>query len=316
VVKLNEAAIDSFGLDRDAATTADLASCLGADLETVRTAETVELEVPEGTRHFETTVSGVSDRFGRQPGHAIAFTDVTQERVRSQRLSVLNRVLRHNLRNGMTAIMGQAERIANDDHEYSDSAESILTSADDLMATSRRARQIEQMMAAAPDAERTRSLVDVAERVVDEYRTAHPDASLSVDIDPALTVPVDDRVLSVVLDNLVENAVVHNDAPTPVVTVGARVVDGGIRVSVSDNGPGIPAHEREVIEAGEEDALEHGSGLGLWAVKWGVVRLGGELRFSENHPHGTVVMIGLPSGAEPGSPVPTVGSAETEAEAD
>jgi len=111
--------------------------------------------------------------------------------------------------------------------------------------------------------------------------------------------------LAHVLDNLVENAVVHNDAPTPVVTVGARATDTGIEVSVADNGPGIPSTERAVVETGDEDALAHGSGLGLWAVKWGAVQLGGELAFEDRKPRGTVVMIAIPTetNAEP-TPAP------------
>lgn len=294
VVKLNQAAADLFSLDADTITTDPLSTCIGADLDTLQEQETVELTVPDGTRHFEVSISPISDRFDRQPGHAVVLTDVTRERIRSQRLSVLNRVLRHNLRNGMTKIIGQAEIIANDTHKHSDSAATILRSADDLMSTSEQARQAEQMMAAA---ERDRAIVlaDVAKAVIEDHETAYPDASLSVDIDESLRLSIDKRILTTVLDNLVENALAHNNAPTPVVTVGARMTDGDVYIYVSDNGPGIPEYERAVIEAGDGDSLEHGSGLGLWMVKWGVVRLGGELAFGENQPQGTVVTIDLPT---------------------
>jgi signal transduction histidine kinase len=296
VVKRNQAAADTFGLNSDT-TTDSLSACIGADLDTLRERETVELTVPGGTRHFEASISPVSDRFDRQPGYAIVLTDVTAERVRSQRLSVLNRVLRHNLRNGMTKIIGRAELIANDDYEHSDSAETILASADNLMSTSEQARQVEQMMAGTKQ-DGSVALADVAGSVIEDYRTTYPDASLSVDIDESLRLSVDKRVLSTVLDNLVENALAHNDAPTPVVTVGARKTDGDVQMYVSDNGPGIPEYERAVIEAGDENSLEHGSGLGLWTVKWGVVQLGGDLRFSESQPQGTVVTIDLPTGTQ------------------
>jgi len=301
VVKLNETAADTFGADSEAVTSGPLAECVGAGLDTLRDSETVELAVPGGSRHFEASISPVRDRFDRQPGHAVVLTDVTRERVRSQRLSVLNRVLRHNLRNEMGNIIGRAELIADGDHEYSDPAESILTSADDLMSTSERARQVERMMAVTPTPDDEIPLADVAERVLGEYRSAYPDATLSVDIDESVTLSVNDRVLVAVLDNLVENALVHNDAPTPVVTVSARVTDDSVCLSVADNGPGIPEYERAVIEAGDEDSLEHGSGLGLWAVKWGVVRLGGDLSFEDREPDGTVVTLDLPAGTKPES---------------
>ena len=295
VVKLNDAAADVFDVDATAATTDPLSACVGFDLDTLRSSETVELSRPDGSRQFEATVSPVNDRLDRQPGYAIVFTDVTQERVRRQRLSVLNRVLRHNLRNEMTKIRGRAELIADGGQEYVDHAETIVSSADELLSTGERARQVEEMMAiTAADLEPI-SLAAVADAVVEEHGSDHPEATLSVDIADSLTAPVDEEVLVGILDNLVENAVEHNDAETPVVTVDARETDSGVRVSVSDNGPGIPSNERAVIETGEEDSLEHGSGLGLWAVKWGAVRLGGELTFDDRKPRGTVVTIEFPT---------------------
>ena len=295
IVTLNDAAADTFGVEPAAATTQPLSACVGFDLDTLRDSDTVELSGPDGSRQFEATVSPVSDRFDRQPGYAIVCADVTQQRVRSQRLSVLNRVLRHNLRNEMNKIRGRAELIADGGQEYVDHAESIVSSADTLISTGERARQVEQMMATTTAVEESASLAAIGETVVDEYRSEYPDATLSVDIDDALRVPVNEQVLAQVLDNLVENAVVHNDAPTPVVTVGARATDDGIAVSVADNGPGIPSNERAVIESGDEDALDHGSGLGLWAVKWGAIRLGGEIAFADRKPRGTVVTIELPT---------------------
>jgi len=310
VVKLNDTAVATLGIDPEAAISEPLSACLGTDIQTLQEPETIELTVPDGTRHFEASVSPIRDRFDRQPGHAIVVTDVTQERVRSQRLAVLNRVLRHNLRNRMTSIMGQAELIATSDNSHADTAESILTSADDLMSLSERARQVEQMLATPSDIERDVVLTDLATSVLDDYRSEYPDASLSVDIDDSLTTSLDRRTLWHVLDNLVENALVHNDAPTRIVTVSARVTDVGIRLAVSDNGPGLPEHERGVIEAADEEPLEHGSGLGLWAVKWGVIRLGGELGFHENEPHGTVVTIDLPGKREPEPPVEAFAEAD------
>jgi Signal transduction histidine kinase len=302
VVKLNDAAADAFDVDPADATADPLSECVGFDFDTLRSNETVELSRPDGSRQLEATVSPVSDRFDRQPGYAIIFTDVTQERVRRQRLSVLNRVLRHNLRNEMAKIRGRAKLIADGGHGETDHAETIVSSADELISTGERARQVEEMMATTAVDSDSISLAAIAEAVVAEYRSEYPEATLSVDIAESLTMPINEEVLSPLLDNLVENAVVHNDAETVVVTVDARETDSGVRVSVADNGPGIPNNERGVLKAGEEDSLEHGSGLGLWAVKWGAVRLGGELTFADRKPRGTVVTIDLPTDTQAETP--------------
>jgi signal transduction histidine kinase len=65
-----------------------------------------------------------------------------------------------------------------------------------------------------------------------------------------------------------------------------------VTVTVRDRGPGVPEHELAVIREGDESALEHGSGLGLWLVQWGVTALGGDLDFETSD--GTTASVTLP----------------------
>lgn len=300
IVRANDTATETFGARDPDLVGAPLAAVVGVDRATLAEPGAVALEVDGRTRRFEATVSSVTDRYGRSPGEAVVLRDVTGERVRTQRLSVLNRVVRHNLRNELSTIVGRASIIAERDGDHTDMAESILDTADDLADLGDRAHEVEEMMARSLDTDPSLAVGPVAERVVDDYCATDPAATLSVDAPDSLTVAADETLLSQVLDNLVENAVEHNDAPTPVVTVSARAVpdERAVRISVADNGAGLPDHERAVIESGEESPLEHGSGLGLWAVNWGVTRLGGRLAFGDRDPVGTVVTVTLPAGAE------------------
>jgi len=65
-------------------------------------------------------------------------------------------------------------------------------------------------------------------------------------------------------------------------------------LSISDNGPGIPEAELAVRERGEETALQHGSGIGLWVVEWVISRSAGTLAF-ETDADGTDVTVWLPT---------------------
>lgn len=300
VVRVNETGAETFGVDGPDPVGARLGAVVGVDRATLTEPGTVALDVGGRTRQFEATVSSVTDRYGRSPGEVVVLRDVTGDRVRAQRLSVLNRVVRHNLRNELSTIIGRASIIAERDGDHTDMAESILDTADDLADLGDRAHEVEGMMARSLDTDPSLAVGPVAQRVVDDHRTTDSAATLSVDVPTSLAVAADETLLSQVLDNLVENALEHNDAPTPVVTVGARAVpdERAVRISVADNGAGLPDHERAVIESGEESPLEHGSGLGLWAVNWGVTRLGGRLAFSDRDPVGTVVTVTLPAGTE------------------
>jgi signal transduction histidine kinase len=140
--------------------------------------------------------------------------------------------------------------------------------------------------------------VDVGELmtdVVDDYRRRFPDVQFTVDADPARAAVTDQKLLATGLGHLVENAAGYNDAAEPVVDVDVSSEGEGVTVRVSDNGPGIPAAERAVVTEGRETQLTHGSGLGLWLVAWTVDACDGDLRFAENEPRGSVVVVDLPA---------------------
>jgi signal transduction histidine kinase len=103
--------------------------------------------------------------------------------------------------------------------------------------------------------------------------------------------------LSVAIDNIVQNAVEHNDADAPRVEITIRPATAEteyVELTVADNGPGIPEQEREVLLKGKETDLRHGSGLGLWIVKWVVTRSGGRIDFDKNDSRGSRVTLVLP----------------------
>jgi signal transduction histidine kinase len=50
---------------------------------------------------------------------------------------------------------------------------------------------------------------------------------------------------------------------------------------------------RVVLGKHEIDPLYHGSGLGLWLVSWIIRRSNGGLRFEDNEPRGSEVVITL-----------------------
>lgn len=130
--------------------------------------------------------------------------------------------------------------------------------------------------------------------VVADVREAWPDAEVTLSAPDVAPVRATDEVLlATAFRNLVENAIEHNDRPRPRVDVAVQ--DGGrwTAVSVADDGPGIPSMERSVLRSRGEAPLRHGSGLGLWVVRWIVRACGGDLDEEENEPRGSVVTVRL-----------------------
>jgi signal transduction histidine kinase len=237
--------------------------------------------VVDGRRRTLEAVPSAIDGRGAV-GRTIAFHDVTEREARRQRLEVLNRVLRHNLRNEMAIVTGYADRLAESlPEEDARLARTVGEHAAALASLGEKARDLDRMVDAVDDATSTVSLADVAADVVDDVvpaaASAEADVDLEVDVPSKLTVETNEQVLRTVLATAVENAVEHNGAPSPWVRVSARTAtaDGGpgfgdgVVVEVCDDGPGIPDHELAVVEDGHETPLKHGSGLGLWILHWG-----------------------------------------------
>lgn len=76
-----------------------------------------------------------------------------------------------------------------------------------------------------------------------------------------------------VVDNLVENAIEHNDDPDPRVSLRVEAGAETTRLTVSDNGPGVPAGERPSAFRASDDT----DGGGLRIAVTLVERYGGDL---------------------------------------
>jgi PAS domain S-box-containing protein len=224
------------------------------------------------------------------------YTDITDQKQRQKRVEILNRVLRHDLRNGMNVVTGCAEMLeeaVDDDHAGYVSA--IEDRAADLIELAAKTRAVERTLERPAGA----GPVDVAaavDRSLARLEAEYPCAELECTVPDGVFARAGDD-LETALAQLLENAVEHHDgsAPTVAVAVRERRDDDLIVLSVADDGPGVPAEERALLEEDREiTQLRHASGLGLWLVDWIVTQSGGRLAFSDNEPRGTVVRLELP----------------------
>ena len=255
--------------------------------------ETVELDGPVGTRHYEVSVSGLRD--DRDRGAVVVIHDVTERRNRVTQLDVLNRVLRHNLRNEMNVVYGYASQL-----DDGDAVDRIQEKAMTMVELGDKAREIDRMLDEGDTGDPV-ELGDVVEIEVDRARDAFPAVTFDLDCpDADRRVP---RTIGPVLRNLVENAAKHNEGPDPTVSVEVWFEGETAVIDVRDDGPGIPESERAVLRTGEETPLNHSTGLGLWLVNWGVQTMGGTVTVQSDPGEGSLVRVEVPV-AEPRAAVP------------
>ncbi|WP_439028602.1 histidine kinase N-terminal 7TM domain-containing protein [Haloarchaeobius sp. DT45] len=297
VLTMNPAARDILGYAAGEAVGEDVDSVLAA-VGLDRADAPTQFQTADG-RTFELVTSSVTGRRNNRIGETLLLSDVTDRERREQRLTVLNRVLRHNLRNDLGVVRGYATLLGDRlDGADGDIASYVAETSNDLVELGEKAREIERIVDRGRD-----HVTDVdVTRVVDEVgdRTEHIEQSAEAEVvvttPDECTIGTDDFVLASVLENVVENALRHGTDEGKRVWVSVdELPTGGVEITVVDEGPGIPPAEVDVLESGSETPLEHGDSLGLWLVYWGTTQLGGTVEFTENDPRGTVVTLSIPS---------------------
>ena len=228
--------------------------------------------------------------------HFIAIEpDITDTQLTQQVVTVLNRVLRHNLRTSLNVIEGYTELLETDRSEADrkDAVRTIRERTKALKRISDRTTALQNILAGNGGQPMAISTLD---GLVDQFRQRYPEAVFETTVPAADAEIPNGSVFRIAFEEAIENAVIHADCDPPQVMVTVDPVDGGetATVEIADNGPGIPDTEWEIIKTGNETPLRHADSIGLWLMYWSVTALGGAVDRSANEPRGSVLAFRVP----------------------
>jgi Signal transduction histidine kinase len=294
VITLNDTAAERFDLDTEGVLGEPLDTAIDGDaLAPPDVGDTAILRAGGARREYDVTPTPLEDTSGRTVGYTVTLNDVTDERQRQQRLEVFNRVLRHNLRNDLNVVNGALAMA--ETHVDDDGVVDLLQNAEDLsenlVSLGNRARLLDSLLDGDSRPPEVVDLEECLTGVVEELRAEWPNARVVVDDGTEGRVKVDRALLEAALTEAAGNGIEHNDGDEPTVRLAAHRDGDATTITVRDDGPGLPSHERTVVKRREETELSHGSGLGLWTMAWCVRRLGGTLEFDVGE--GTTVRFEL-----------------------
>lgn len=168
---------------------------------------------------------------------------------------------------------------------------------------------------ASPPAAESTDLGNEVEQIARAFEplAASRRASLKLELLPNVVVPLQREAFRQVLLNLLDNAVKYGPAGQTV-RISLTQAGSSARVTVTDEGPGVPTREREVIWTpffrGNAAAAQAagGSGIGLAIVKDLVVRMGGRIEIVPSE-KGAAFQVELPGGQRPTTaPAPVEGA--------
>ena len=264
------------------------------------------IEHPDGSRLW-LSVNAVphTDDDGVVRRVVVTVEDVTERRERERDLEsanrqfeVLNRILRHDVRNDVSVVLGWAELLEErlDDEESLELLARIQRTGRDALQLTETGKDVIDVLSTDGEVPlEPVSVRDVLSAELTKHREMYPHAQFRVEgelPDPGVAVEANE-MLSSVLGNVLTNAVQHNDTDAPTVLVRVETTDRTVTVHVADDGPGLTPGETSMFERGEKGLDSDGTGLGLYLVDELVSRYGGEVRTSENEPRGTVFSIEL-----------------------
>lgn len=201
---------------------------------------------------------------------------------------LVNRLLKHEVLNAATIVDGYARMLEDGDGNRDESVGAIREAVARIQAT------VDEVGTMAERGGRSLQ-VDVGEVVREQVAAlapAGPELTVAVDTDDA-EVAADGR-LGIVVRELLENAADHGGER---VSVRVREVGNVVELSVRDDGPGLPAAQRDLLEQGTFPEFDDPTaGFGLQIVRLLVVQFGGEIdvQSPETDGTGTKVAVRLP----------------------
>lgn len=237
-------------------------------------------------------------------GQLVTVSDVTERESyrrrleeKTEQLEALNRVVRHDIRNDMTVILGWAEILGDHiDDDGEDALDRVLQKSRHVIQITEVARDFVESLSDDGTAElEAVELEPLLDAELAAVRDSFPNAQFHVSGDLADVSVQANEMLSSVFRNILENAVRHNDKESPEITVTCEEDPDTVRYRIADNGPGIPDDQKgQVFGRGKKGLDSPGSGIGLYLVHLLTEQFGGDVWVEDNDPDGSVFVVELP----------------------
>lgn len=265
------------------------------------------VDATNGVSHLGVTVSPMADDSGALQGAICLFTDLTAVKQLEEQLRLkeslatvgeLTAGIAHEFRNGLATIHGYSKLFDLEalPENYRQYVQGIRAEAQSL------GEVVTNFLNFARPAELTLSRVDlsaICERAAEELRAEARGLGGDVSVRGGWgDVEGDEVLLRQAFSNLLRNAVeacVHGRV-APVVVVRSEVdhAQKFVRVTVEDNGPGIPPEQRERVFQPFFTSKRSGTGLGLALVQKIVVFHNGRIAVGSSDLGGASLQVTLP----------------------
>lgn len=246
-------------------------------------------------------VTGAGDEFDRLSENLNAM--LTRIAALNEGLKQVSDNIAHDLKTPLTRLRSRAEvalSTARDAPDYRETLEATIAESDQLIRTFNAILMISRLEAGySAESTEPLDLAEIASGVVDLYEPLAEEQNVSLEtrMEGSVRIQGNRELVAQALSNVVDNAIKYAaDQPGKArVLVAAAASGSQARLSVTDNGPGVPEEDRQRVTERfvrlEKSRTRPGSGLGLSLAKAVMKFHGGTLELSDAKPGLRVEMV-------------------------
>ncbi|MFB6293378.1 MAG: PAS domain S-box protein [Halonotius sp.] len=295
VLNVNDAALEFGGFDRSEVVGESFAEVpwwthseavqerLQDALGSAATGEFVRYETDvrgtDGLGTIDFSAKPVTNEAGEVTLLVVEGREITAERRQQQHMAMMQRVMRHNMRNDLNKVRGWAQMIAEepDAGERAAHLDRVETIIDEWETMTDGIKQLKQLT----DADATaRSAIDM-QMLVDQLTAwsceAELDVSLETSCPDASTVWVAGSVKDAIEQVLTLASTESADEDSAAEISMSSTPEDWVAITIEVTGSGLTEMETEVLTTGEETALTHAQGIEVWLLRTMIGEIGGSI---------------------------------------
>jgi len=231
-------------------------------------------QIRDGGLHRRAPLRGTDDEFDRLTAHINAMLDSIEDLTKN--IQEVSSGIAHDLRTPLTRISNRLQALQGQEvtkGRLEQATEAALAEVDSLLVTFDALLRIGQIEAGTRRAgfqklDFSALVGELAETY--EVMASESDRSLKTEVAPDIQVQGDRALLVQMVANVLENAIVHTPVQTEI-SMSLLQQGDAVRLTIVDNGPGVPEEERERVFRRfyrvDRSRSTNGSGLGMSIVR-------------------------------------------------
>jgi signal transduction histidine kinase len=302
IVEYNQQFLNMFSIDDSEAAGSHITELVDVVLD-----PPYEETTQYNENYYKTVVDSVTIDSGTLGGYVVTVEDVTDSVRKRQQIQILNRFMRHNLRNSLSIISLSSERFTElnsedsaDEEIISRNTNVISNQINKLMSVSKAAKDVESIIGdqSSLEVKSVAEIIDTGFSSFFEDINNPDDFSVTVDIEMNRCVSVTPNYY-VVIQQLIRNSVEHNkDVEDLVISISAEESSYcDIAICIRDNGSGVPESEVNMftseLESNEIDQICHGTGVGFGVAYSLTMQSNGVFEIDSDVSEGSLIKLHL-----------------------